>query len=139
MTADLSALIARLEAAEVGSRELDAHVEVVARAFEAAKTGLARELWAKWIVSRDFGVEDEHTAYQPAPVTTSLDAALALAERVLPEWRVFGISDERDFQVNRGWGAGVGEKTGPGIQHAKAPTPALALCTAILRAIQGEG
>lgn len=113
MTADLSTLIARLEAAEVGSRELD---WAVGAALFTGVRGCA------------------------APnATTSLDAALALAERVLPGWRVFGISDERDFQVNRGWGAGVGEKTGPGIQHAKAPTPALALVIAVLRAKLGEG
>lgn len=132
MTADLSAFIARLEAAEAGSRELDAHVEVAVRAIEAAKTGLAREHWAKWIVSRDFWVEDEHTAYQPAPVTTSLDAALALAERVLPGWRV-GLNSDHD----RGplWSAQVkrrGETWRP--IGELAPTPALALCIATLRA-----
>lgn len=134
MTADLSALIARLEAAEVGSRELDAHVEVAVRAFEAAETGLSREHWAKWIVSRDFWVEDEHTAYQPTPVTTSLDAALALAERVLPGW---------DWQITKG----ADEMALACVQHSRrvsgpevcASTPALAICIAILRAKQGEG
>lgn len=115
MTADLSALIARLEAAEVGSRELD---KAVCDALNWRRTD------GVWTF--------------PAPVSQSLDAALALAERVLPGWRVFGISDERDFQVSRGWGAGVGEKTGPGIQHAKAPTPALALVIAILKASKRE-
>ena len=81
----LSAFIAQLEAAEAGSRELDAHVEVAARLVEASRTGLKPEHWAKWAVSRDFWVEDSHTAYKPKPHTTSLDAALALAERMLGE------------------------------------------------------
>lgn len=128
MTADLSALIARLEAAEVGSRELDAHVEVAVRGFEAAKTGLSPEHWAKWIVSRDFWVEDEHTAYQPTPVTTSLDAALALAERLI-EHRLWNL-----------WKSGSGYVASfEGDIYSRSSTPALALVSAILRAKQGEG
>lgn len=76
-------LVARLEVAEAGGRELDAHVDVAARLAEASRTDLAREHWAKWSVSRDFWVEDPHTAYEPGRHTQSLDAALALAERVL--------------------------------------------------------
>ncbi|WP_341020975.1 hypothetical protein [Brevundimonas diminuta] len=125
MTADLSALIARLEAAEVGSRELDAHVEVAARAFEAAKTGLSREHWAKWVVSRDFWVEDEHTAYQPTPVTTSLDAALALAERLGLD--VAAILTAAVFFASQS-GAKI-----------NAALIAKFACIAILRAKQGEG
>ena len=129
MTADLSALIARLEAAEVGSRELDAHVEVAARGFEAAKTGLAREHWAVWRASSSGIVSDGATQYASAPVTTSLDAALALAERVL------------------GNGPCVLHRNGPsewGFTYvdddtAYAATPALSVCAAILRAKQGEG
>lgn len=128
MTADLSALIARLEAAEVGSRELDAHVEVAARGFDAAKTGLAREHWAAWRASSSGIVGDGATQYASAPVTTSLDAALALAERVLPDAKVIAVS-----RTERGWGAGVNGYV------VKSKPPALALCIAILRAKQGEG
>ena len=150
MTADLSALIARLEAAKVGGRELDAHVEVAARAFEAAKTGLARKHWAKWIVSRDFWVEDEHTAYQPAPATTSLDAALALAERVLPGCCVLvgdykGLANhtrwngEGDARATKGWCSLSPDDAASSNHRVHAHTPALALCIAVLKAKQGEG
>ena len=57
----------------------------------------------------------------------------------VPGWRVFGIADDRDIQSQPGWGAGVGEKTGPGIEHARAPSPALSLCMAVLRAKAQEG
>ncbi|WP_087139107.1 hypothetical protein [Brevundimonas diminuta] len=148
MTADLSALIARLEAAEVGSRELDAHVEIAARAFEAAKTGLAREHWAIWRASSSGIVSDGATQYASATVTTSLDAALALAERVLPD-REIALSQRKPrhletcaewwhaslFKVRTGVVFGVG----PSTVTAKASTPALALAIAILRAKQGEG
>lgn len=140
MTADLSALIARLEAAEVGSRELDAHVEVAARAFEAAKTGLAREHWAVWRASPSGIVGDGGTQYASAPVTTSLDAALALAERVLPEETFWEMSHNAVINGQRMYHADVfppyqsGEATFCGY----GPHPALALCTAILRAKQGE-
>lgn len=119
MTADLSALIARLEAGPVYLTHKEAYDMAI---FFGSDTALGMA-----------------SLIRKAFAGGSIDAALALAERVLPGWRVFGISDERDFQVNRGWGAGVGEKTGPGIHHAKASTPALALCIAILHAKQGEG
>ena len=135
MTADLSALIARLEAAEVGSRELDAHVEVAARAFEAAKTGLAREHWAVWRASSSGIVGDGATQYASAPVTTSLDAALALAERVLPGWGFF-LRKDKDG-CNCGLLYPDAHFVTPGC--GSSPTPALALVIAILRAKQGEG
>ncbi len=62
MTADLSALIARLEAAEAGSRELDHLIFMYTAPMEVA---------SHWSPS------DRMTLF-----TTSLDAALALAERV---------------------------------------------------------
>lgn len=74
MTADLSALIARLEAAEAGSRELDDAVWFAATGEKA---------------SYPFDDEtDPHIRYGTLAwvrlprSTTSLDAALALAERV---------------------------------------------------------
>ncbi|OJU50847.1 MAG: hypothetical protein BGO02_03955 [Brevundimonas sp. 67-6] len=63
---NLSALIARLEAAEAGSRELDHLIFMYTAPMEVA---------SHWSPS------DRKTLF-----TTSLDAALALAERVLPGW-----------------------------------------------------
>ncbi len=144
MTDDLSALIARLEAAEVGSRELDAHVEVAARGFEAAKTGLAREHWAVWRASSSGIVGDGATRYASAPVTTSLDAALALAERVLEGWswqvQQMVDEDERTFIASlapREWAYYEAADDQGGLSRA-GNTPALALVIAILRAKQGE-
>lgn len=115
---DLSAIIARLEAGPVYLTHKEAYNLAI---FFGSDTALGMA-----------------SLIRKAFVGGSLDAALALAERALPEWRVFGISDGRDFQFNHGWGAGVGEKAGPGIQHAKAPTPALALVIAILKASKRE-
>lgn len=103
MTADLSALIARLEAAEVGSRELDL------------------------VVVRAIGEDGDLLGWPP--YTTFLDAAFALAERVL------------------GNGPCVLHRNGPnewGFTYvdddtAYATTPALSVCAALLRAKQGEG
>jgi len=109
-----SALIARLEAAEAGGRELDYEI-------------------------RD-ALNDPHWNIRvPADWTTSLDAALALAERVLPGWQIT-LSTK-------------GGEMPPWVQIYPLPleednyldpefaaTPALALCIAILKAkAQGEG
>lgn len=119
MTADLSALIARLEAAEVGSRELD-------MAVHKAATG-------------------ENMGFATPDASRSLDAALALAERVLPGYAMNVCLDkDRDGTLLK-WSSQVARHglSGPvgrgGWWFGIAPTPALALCIAILRAKQGEG
>lgn len=119
-------LIARLEAAEAGSRELD---EKINDALCSAKTriciaGLPDEQGGMWMYEFP-----GHSASSALRVTQSLDAALALAERVLPGF---------------GWGAvqGSGERAKANVTPANADhgftataaTPALALCAAILRA-----
>lgn len=70
-------LIARLEAAESGSRELDA---LIADAFDPIPEqhdGFS----GRWPFA-----PGSPFCTKTAPVTTSLDAALALAGRVLPGW-----------------------------------------------------
>lgn len=116
MTADLSALIARLEAAEEVTRDLAVEFAAFIYADPEAFKGAVNydpELW----VERN-----------QSPLC-SLDAALALAERVL------------------GNGPCVLHRNGPnewGFTYvdddtAYAATPALSMCAAILRAKQGEG
>ncbi|WP_303718049.1 hypothetical protein [Brevundimonas naejangsanensis] len=112
MTADLSALIARLEAAHA--------------------TGIIMESEAIALQSA-LGLEDAHdTDWKQCcwnALRGSVDAALALAERVL------------------GNGPCVLHRNGPsewGFTYvdddtAYAATPALSVCAAILRAKQGEG
>lgn len=113
MTADLSALIARLEAAEVGSRELDYAIKAWLEPID--------EFWALRVA---------------ADWTTSLDSAIALAERVVPGAEIW------IGRIDGQWEADcepVGcEKHSRFVDH-KGRTPALALCTAILRAKAQEG
>lgn len=129
MTADLSALIARLEAAEVGSRELDCEVGLFARTD------------GKGEVSNHFGtpcIRDAAGPYAPRPYTTSLDAALALAERT--------IQGDFFWSVHHN-AVAVGQKlyraevifSGCGWQSGASRSASLALVSAILRAKQGEG
>lgn len=142
MTADLSALIARLEAAEAGSRELDALVwKALNPRGEIAIKGAGRPGLVNWRC-RIPGATIANSWTNPGRYTTSLDAALALAERVLPGW-YFGVQQNRyvspDMPDN--WSAYLSAPRAldQGDIEGEAPTPALALCIAILRAKQGEG
>jgi len=87
MTADLSALIARLEAAEVGSRELDALIWLRFNRPEYSGGVKALEMRG-WYDGRGHMILETDTGEEVADdlgignYTTSLDAALALAERV---------------------------------------------------------
>ena len=98
-------LITRLEEAAQGSRELDVLIQNALRPHD-------NSVW--WMA-------------QP-PVTTSLDAALALAERVLPGCLV-------SLFLHGNATASVECKTAGRVKtEGLATTPALALCLAILKA-----
>ena len=105
-------LITRLEEAAEGSRELDARI------------------W--WLTHPRMGEDDGKPVICPA-YTNSIDAALALAERILPEANCMGFDSDP-----RGADAYVSRNEVPREQiwlvEARAKTPALALCAAILRA-----
>ena len=118
MPETITSLIEKLEGAGVGSRELD------------------REVWIACGQTEKWGGPVNHPGkgvWEGPHVSFSLDAALALAERVLPGW---------------GWSAGQGhgEKAyarldtldGCDFEEAYAATPALALCAAVLRARQHD-
>lgn len=138
-------LIAKLEAAEVGSRELDALMWAAFRPERIKVTG-----WNKPYADDsgrtqvEFQLPPKRTrmvtggmAYPHAePVTTSLDAALALAERVLPEW-VWEIRLDREGASVQGapawWNEGLVAVDQDGVD-ATANSPALALCGAVLKA-----
>lgn len=134
MTADLSALIARLEAAEVGSRELG-HDVLMALGWHREQIGNFYGPLYQWS-SPDFsphlisGDEDK----LPNPVL-SLDAALALAERVLEGWPCWGVATDIPGRI----GAVLAKSNRDEGVTGYASTPALALVIAILRAKQGEG
>jgi hypothetical protein len=128
-------LIKRLEEAEAGSRELDA---LVFRRFGGPLpkefAGYGVELTWQADGSATMPVGEMQVRYDPPAYTTSLDAALALAERVLPGVRV--VTDSACRETGRP-GAGFvfsqhGEKIS-GVMNDGA-TVALALCAAILRA-----
>lgn len=113
-------LIARLEAANVGDLDLSADV------IEATGTPVPRDVPITWL-----------EGHECAPVTTSLDAALEMAERVLPlgSWALKSAPNQdclatlyfTDYKfVSR-------------CKTAYGRTSPLALCIAILRALdQGE-
>ena len=127
--ADMQELIARLEAAEAGSRELDAAVWAASNGYELFEHDGAG--W-RYRMKPDDIMRHERTGYISS-YTTSLDAALALAERVVGdrEWMV----EVKDRPLGRVHRACLGI-VGP----VYASTPALALCIAILKAkAQGEG
>lgn len=140
MTDTITSLIEKLEGAEVGSRELDREIMALSYRYEQRHIGAscwdddddtccpgAKHLDWVWV---DPATDQWKTnARDGFEFTTSLDAALALAERIMPGW---------------GWSAGQGhgEKAyarldtldGCDFEEAYAATPALALCAAILRA-----
>lgn len=143
-----AALIAKLESASEGSRELDFWI--------AYDLGLMADI----VPVRPANVREGHgevclldasgkslgwVGYHVSkPVTTSIDAALALAERVLgagedePVFWEFGfnavISGQRQYSAmfSPPWDS-------PGDNYGHAATPALAICAALLRASAAKG
>lgn len=128
MTDTTTSLIEKLEGAEVGSRELDAYVWASVNGYELFEHDGAG--W-RYRMRPDDIMRHERTSYI-SPVTTSLDAALALAERVLDQRGPININiclaGSAQVVIDS-----VGP-CGPVMAQVVARTPALALCAAILRA-----
>ena len=125
---DHTSLIARLESAGEGSRELDFDVAT-------ASGSEVREGWAEVYADGDFGGSVKS-------YTTSLDAALALAERVLPDHAMNVCKDQGPPEGPQfRWSSVVsryslaGPVGRPGWWFGVSDTPALALCIAILKAL----
>lgn len=124
-------LIERLEAAEVGGEiEDEIHDLLCDSKRRTCIVGLTDEQGGMWVYS--FAGHNEHSALR---VTRSLDAALALAERVLPR-----SGDNETWEVSlykapgkTQWFAGL-RPYGSGGVGSDGNTPALALCIAILKA-----
>lgn len=126
MTQDITSLIEKLEGAEVGSRELDCRVVAWSEGV------IDGEHWSDDDLA--YALTDPDRTCNPAPVTTSLDAALALAERV-------GVRPyQADASIKGKWSwmvvdeARLGDLEANPYARATAATPALALCAALLRA-----
>ncbi len=133
-------LLARLQSAERGDRGLDAEVwlrfnrpdytgPVIAlemRGWYDGRGHLILETAAGEEVADDLGIGN---------VTTSLDAALALAERVLPGcWP--GLQSNRWVEPSERWSAWINQFETDSFVECDANTPALALCTAVLSAME---
>lgn len=77
--------------------------------------------------------------------TASVDAAIVLVERVLPGWRIENLS-EWESPVLRSRGKWMCDLVTPGdffsrknVKCSHAPSPAIALCIALLKAKQTQG
>lgn len=116
----ITSLIEKLEGAEVGSRELDAEI---ARLFGWTQENIWRDPTFR---NGDWYGPDSYVPQRcPPTFSTSLDAALALAERLGHD--VFGIMADVIERLERDGWSGF---PAPGLQSALARY----FCAAILRA-----
>lgn len=136
-------LIARLEAASEGSRELDRELMLL--------VGDAREVDHCTFYGPDervwyFGEYERETDLPPLPyLTSSLDAIVALIER--SNWKLYSVDASVDGRPScfikgpdRLWPADdeSDEHFGPGWKHGRAKSLPLALCIALLRALRTQ-
>lgn len=149
----LAELISRLEAAESGSRELDALIaaEIEPHLFDSpgfpAERPISPFTYDKGEnVIRFDGGGLMDVRFFPT-VTASVDAAIALVARVLPGWGGFmDFGHETEMFVADICSHARAEQTGEdeeehGVDpsqesHGEGRTPALALCVAVLNALQ---
>lgn len=128
----LSELIERVEKLEEPSREVDADI------FQAFGGDEWRHAYLK--VQEPCGcpheqaVEYARERYSPR-YTASLDAAVALTERVLPG---FGISIETHPVYGDWWDAAIFDRMPKTVSNARKQTAALALCLALLRRLSAQ-
>lgn len=149
-----AALIAKLESASEGSRELDALIWANYQPEKVKVTGWNEpygdssgrsQIEFTLPPKRMRCVTSDSGQYPHAePVTTSIDAALALAERVFPgiTFRIDldGVSRVWAFDKETFWNihATINSRPKDWSAHAQAATPALAICAAITRASAAE-
>lgn len=137
-------LIERLEKAEAGDHKLNAEICWLLER-DRALSGWWRGAMGKPVsLPEDFdslpnGLGMASLEVCAPKYTTSIDAALALAERVLPDhdWSVgcLPVSDDADYEEHHSFGALLYSRyTKPYDAMAHGATPALALVTAILKA-----
>lgn len=116
----ITSLIEKLEGADVGSVELDARIysHLNCTLMSRRADYKPRRRWPDGSVTLQ------------RKVTTSLDAALALAERVLPGW-AWDVARESSGLYRAGL---YKPKSSFMVAVSEKSTPALALCAAVLRA-----
>lgn len=133
-------LIEKLEKAETGSRELDAMIYCVEHGHAYSRP--YGNDFAMWVdgVPHEVKIIDRYLERY----TASLDAAVALAERVLPGWSIFTCLGQTVWPDKPPCWADVGSREfqddidGHDQENSTgfAPTLPLALCLAILKAVQ---
>lgn len=120
-------LIARLEAAEVGARELDAMIWDI------------EDDRPRWSVGDDFPIykqaPEDNVAFEgPPSYTTSIDSALALASRVITNLGPIDLTIMGSAEVS----IHSNDPCDNPLASAFGKSPALAICIAILRALDAQ-
>lgn len=120
MTPDLATLVERVEAASGADRELDALLLPI---FDPALQVRHNSVWRGKLCCGSL-------ADCLQPYTASVDAALALVERVLPGW---------DYCLSKGSDepacASLAPSDSASVIEVEAHTPAVAILSALLRAL----
>lgn len=130
----LSEIIERLEKAECGDRKLDLTIMnlLAPRAEDEKHLVMGKLLGAKWGAYGHMANQIEYFIEAPK-ITSSVDAAIALAEKALPKWSIsLGLSEWYKFPVVT-MGRSYPTNKSVAVEHHTAP---LALCLAILKAKQ---
>lgn len=131
-------ILNRLRSAESGSRELDAMIAVSlqimpSNAFQPCASSDAGT----------FGT-GAHTFWHAPEYTTSIDAALALVERMLPDATIdmYGPENEKPQKENRRWIVNVYKPLAyVGLEYtseARSPSAPLAILTALFTALAAK-
>lgn len=134
---DLSDLLARVEAATGGDRELDARIvahfnDALLKPYPPTDDFGPKNRWQFWSLDGKHFIGNEGTPrFKIEPYTASLDASLALVERVLPNAERI---DVRTFPTMKSHSAEVWPNDEE-FKRASGRTPALALCAALLKAL----
>lgn len=120
----IEALIEKLEAAEAGNRDLDGHINLALGIAERTKRPYASTIGGRFFATENY--------------TTSIDAATALIANTLPKsgygcGKRWDALDPTPDELAYSW-IRVGSET----YEVDAPTPALALCLALLKALQAS-
>ena len=142
----LRALVSVLSNLKEGSRHMDGRIEVELRRIEAYRVGLDDSGRAQW-QNNGSTVYDADAKYEAAAVTSSVDQALILCERLLPGAKVsIFINHLTSSADESGARAAVHRKKGPkcpftGIRWPScmgecfyAPTASIAICIAAFKA-----
>lgn len=130
-------LITKLEHAEEGSRELDALV-AIALGWTGHKELVVGAMGGNYYSNWYKDAKGE-TRFELPEWTTCVSTALALVERELPGWVVanLGQSDDRSWwcELRNGYRTSFKKAV---MSDLRMPSPALAICAALLKAKEAQ-